>query len=169
MWIITRDGFFSVVQYDADRWPSQELPVRLNGIHEEDVLVVRTRAVEDVKALVDFLAQVVGDLLRKPGEEHIIPTPSADYEFRVFVTRSEWEAYLTTAVEELDYTNFKGSIEDDARHDIYMSVWGVLQRISAVRKGRFSSWEQPSMAFEDTHVGEQMRRSKIVPPIPPSG
>jgi hypothetical protein len=67
MWLVTKDGFYSVVQDRGD----------------PDRLVVRGRWKKHLKVLKDLL----------PGSR-ILVTPEADYPYRMFVSREDWEKLL---------------------------------------------------------------------------
>lgn len=160
MWVITKDGFYSAVLY---RDVGKDLPSRVTRqVTPDEVLVVRTRAREDAEAYVRFLRSVITDETLKPGDEHIVSTPAADYQYRVFSTRSEWASFLTHTALDIDYRNFKSAITDSWRHDIYMSVWGVLNRIgSRFRQDRRGySWEEPQLPLETRY--EDIDRSDFV-------
>lgn len=150
MWVITKDGFYSAVLY---RDVGKDLPGRVTRqVKPEDVLVVRTRAYADAEAYITYLRGAIGDeSLRPTPGEHIVETPRADYQYRVFSTRSEWASYLTHAALDIDYKNFKSAIRDTHRHDIYMSVWSVLNRIGSkwVMNRRGYGWEEPELPFSD--------------------
>jgi len=100
MWIFTKDGFFSVVQ-DRD---------------DETVVLVRARRRADLENIL------------KPEElPGIQDTPGADYGFRIFMDRKRWTSYAAAAASRIDYSNFKGAIEDDELHDFMMAVWTVAR------------------------------------------
>jgi hypothetical protein len=153
MWVITKDGFFSAVLY---RDTGKDLPTRVTRqVKPEDVLVVRTRSREDAQAYVAYLQAWITDESLRPNDADIIETPMADYQFRVFSTRSEWASFLTATALDIDYKNFKSAIDDSHRHDIYMSVWGVLRRIGSKWRSdrRGFSWEEPELPFEYVNQG----------------
>lgn len=129
MWVMTQDGFYSVVAYD---------PSRTDGhpVEGEDLVVVRARAREDL--------EVFGKVA------DIIDSPTADYPFRVVIERTEWQAYLERAADEIDYTNFKSRVskrQGHRRHDVYMKVWGALHGITDRVSTRGPSWIEAG--FED--------------------
>lgn len=104
MWIFLNDAFLSIVQPR----PS-DVPKALAG---RDVLLVRARK--------------RGDLERAFGKVRVSHTPARDYRFRAFVSRERVAKVLTRRLLAIDYTNFKGSVAHDARHDAYQRVWGVM-------------------------------------------
>lgn len=103
MWLLAKDGFYSIVQKPEDK--------------AGDMLSVRARRREDLEKLIEFTG----------GE--IIVTPHADYPYRIVIEREVMAQAAWEMVMQLDYGNFKGSIKEDQRHDIYMAVWGCLRRL----------------------------------------
>jgi hypothetical protein len=107
MWTFTTDGFYSTVQHNAD----------------PKTVVVRCRAKDDALNLIEWL----GDHdLTSITMQH---TPDADYEWRLFIPRHAWAQYLISAVEHLDYPNFKTAVAQRQgleRADIYHDVWSVM-------------------------------------------
>lgn len=106
MWMVTKDGFYSVVQDRGD----------------PDRLVVRGRWKKHLKVLKDLL----------PGSR-ILVTPEADYPYRMFVSREDWEKVLkVVAVDGIDYPNFKN--EAHSRHgfegwaSILNEIWSLVWR-----------------------------------------
>ena len=53
-------------------------------------------------------------------------TPYADYRFRAWLPRSEVTQALSRYVEDLDYTNFKNSVEDKAGIRPLTRVWSTM-------------------------------------------
>lgn len=101
MWLFNRHGFFSVVQYRG----------------ESNLLIVRARFEGDLEKVKKIMGWKV----------KIQKTPEADYCFRIEVPREWWVDYLMYSARTIDYDNFKGSLEDNERHNIYLRVWGVLR------------------------------------------
>lgn len=109
MWIFTKFGFFSVVQYS----PSP------------GTLVVRARTRSDLEALLDRHGQ---DL----GYPQIIETPTADYCCRVLVPAPAWASVMSRFVDDIDYSNFKDTVRDaqgKERADVYGRVWHTMLSI----------------------------------------
>jgi len=98
MWIFAREGFLSIVQHRD---------------HEE-LLVVRGRFRGGIEALF-------------PDAE-VEETPKADYRYRTIVQKGAAARRIAEAVLGIDYENFKGSLDDLARHDTYTDVWAVMLR-----------------------------------------
>jgi hypothetical protein len=97
MWTFLYNAFLSIVQYE-------ERP---------GLLLVRARA--------------AGDIDRVLPNAKVIHTPKADYAYRALVPRRDVAQALAKAVEAIDYTNFKDSVEDHDRHSAYMDVWTVMR------------------------------------------
>ena len=52
----------------------------------------------------------------------------ADYLFRLVVSRADMDAAMLREVRRINYGNFKGSVEENWRHDAYMRVWSVMHQ-----------------------------------------
>lgn len=98
MWVFLNDAFLSIV---ADR-------------DDADRLLVRGR--------------LPGDIERAFPDAQVRETRDADYRFRAFIPRSAVASRLAEAVDRIDYPNFKSSVRQDWRHDLYLSVWQVMAR-----------------------------------------
>ncbi|TRZ89140.1 MAG: hypothetical protein D4R84_18280 [Rhodocyclaceae bacterium] len=102
MWIFLPDSFVSVV---ADR-------------NDDSRLLVRGRQPGDVEA---FLAPVT-----LPTECSVSETPGADYRFRAFVPREVVARAVVAHAASIDYSNFKNTVREAARHSAYMRVWSAM-------------------------------------------
>ncbi len=63
------------------------------------------------------------------AEAPITHTPHGDYAYRVVMTKGAWAAYLSSATEAIDYTNFKSEVAARLGHDradIYLDVWATM-------------------------------------------
>lgn len=107
MWIYTKTGFFSVVH---------KVPCNKNE------LLVRSRSKVDI----DKLQKLLKTKYQFSGE--VIDTPKADYAYRMIVPREIFASFMSSAVMELDYDNFKNTIrgKDYQRHDAYMKCWEAM-------------------------------------------
>jgi threonine dehydrogenase-like Zn-dependent dehydrogenase len=104
MWVFTQHGFVSAVQHFDD-------PTKI---------VVRSRD----KQSLEMASQLFG--------AEIVNSPRNDYPYRVILERSQFIAFLTTEVELLDYTNFKGRLDSsrgELWHDTASAVWGIMHEI----------------------------------------
>jgi len=104
MWLFCKSGFFSAV-LDFDN---------------PDRVLVRARFKGDLERL---LANMPGH-----AKAEILHTPDADYKFRVFVKKSDWETAVLSEAEDMDYTNFKSAVHGNTLRDhAYMNVWTVMR------------------------------------------
>ena len=104
MWLMTQHGFFSIVRNDADRY------------------YVRAR----VKADLENLNRLMG------WDGEVLEWPSADYRYRLVVSRPDMLALLAAIGEAVDYGNFKGRIGElpGQREKLaaYHEVWALMNR-----------------------------------------
>ena len=108
MWIMTTDGFISVVA-SKDNKPNLFDPKELRTSAD---LVVRSRSKDHLKSLFPKFSPI-----------HI---PSRDYEWRVFVPREVVSNTISVLIEDIDYTNFKNTVLDIRYHHALSSIWRVL-------------------------------------------
>jgi hypothetical protein len=99
MWICLNDGFLSVVADKNDR----------------NMLMVRARRKID-------LTNIFG------SNCETIETPEADYRWRTFIERKAFIALVTARVMDIDYTNFKDSVDNNDLHDMYLGMWSLHSR-----------------------------------------
>ena len=103
MWLFTTDGFYSVVQ----------------DTYDNTKVIVRARTKEDILRLAHKLG----------GEITVRHTPTADYEWRIHMSRILWGTYLGTALAEIDYPNFKNAVAskmEPGRAGLYQRVWATM-------------------------------------------
>lgn len=126
MWIVTAIGFYSVVRAPRCR------------------VQVRARVRADLAALIRRF-----NLRRKT---RIISTPENDYPFRIFLTTAQWKMCLNGfANDAAKCENFKASVIDQKRHNIYLDVWSVLMRLEYAR------YQTPLVRYSD--YAQARRRS----------
>lgn len=105
MWIMSKIGFFSIVEHKDDT----------------TTLCIRARKKDDLVAL------------RKVFEVNykIYRTPDADYRFRFYMSKLEFKDKFHKLVELIDYSNFKAEVSktNTAREQIYHRVWFDLLQI----------------------------------------
>ena len=107
MWLLTTQGFYSVVE-DRD---------------DSDRLLVRGRAEEDLKAL----KQQIPDT-----EIHETLGPDHDYGWRAFVTRDQWVEAVARLAGGIDYDNFKNAVavrQGSDRGRRYSRIWAELLKL----------------------------------------
>ena len=98
MWLFTSKSFLSVV---ADK----ENPTG-------DRLLVRSR--------------IAGDIEEVFPDANVMETCNADYRFRAWVSREKVNNAISEYVQNLDYINFKNSVEDQDRIRPLMRVWSTM-------------------------------------------
>lgn len=120
MWVFLRSGFYAVKAYD---------PQKGGQAFDEPYVVVRARVRRDLEELVDRhdLVTEIQDLVH------------ADYRYHAWIPRNEWARVLHDEALDVTYTNFKSSVPDD-RHDIYLSVWSVLNEGLAREDDESTTW-----------------------------
>src|SRR5512146_1789197 len=110
MWILTADGFYSVVQKPWDREPG--------------TLTVRARAPDDLERLRVHL----------PALGPTIEDRAADYRWRAQVPAWELGSLMAQLVQRIDYDNFKRVVAKrlgPPRAALYHEVWDVLHELQA--------------------------------------
>ena len=102
MWIMTTDGFYSVVKK-----PGQEKEV-----------TVRSRVKTDLEKLLNKLN----------SEISIQEGVGTDYPFRVVMSLTDWANYVQKAAMDIEYDNFKNTLDysDHHRHEAYFNCWSAL-------------------------------------------
>ncbi len=106
MWILTKFGFFSAVQKQADV--------------AENMLTIRGRVKDDLEALRHYL----------PDMGNITTSNNADYRYRVRVSKASFAEALPQMVMDIDYSNFKDKVmqtQGRGRARTYSKVWGTLR------------------------------------------
>ena len=115
MWIVTTEGFLSIVQnLDA------------KGAH--DALLVRGRVRPDLERFAEFV-------VRRGERAAVVESPDADYGYRLNTSREVLAAFLAERVTAIDYPNFKSEIykTDPVREKVYESAWAALHGLKKVR------------------------------------
>lgn len=103
MWIFTNRAFVSIVAArDKPGW-----------------FLVRGRFAGDV-----------AHFLGIPADQEVV-TPRADYRFRVEANAALVQQAIERASQAIDYPNFKNSVPDHDRHEVYADVWSVLSAAQA--------------------------------------
>lgn len=166
MWVFTPLGFFSATLTNSKY---KELPLRQQVGH----IMVRARVREDLVRLVaEHQRFGMGD------RPEILDLPGHDYPYRIVIPREEWIALAARLAEMIDYSNFKSAVEEkaldgfagQARHDLYMKVWGVMhgaegwlrKRVADLRRpkpkqGGLGFWESPGRYRSDPRSDADMQ------------
>ena len=76
-------------------------------------------------------ARVKGDIEKIFPEADVFEDDNADYKYRAFIERSIVAEKLKELSLEINYDNFKSSIQfsDNERQNAYLNVWSVMQKI----------------------------------------
>ena len=99
MWICLSDSFLSIVD---------------KGDPTRATLLVRARR--------------AGDIERVFPEAVVSTKGGSDYAFRARLPRGRVAARIAEAVDCIDYGNFKATVRERRRHDVYMDIWAALAR-----------------------------------------
>jgi hypothetical protein len=114
MWIMSRQGFYSVVKKPGCA---------------PDELEVRARCRKDL----EVLKKQTG------SKSKILTNAGTDYPFRIRMKREIWAKFLADEAMEVDYANFKDEVlfgktetprRRKHRHDVYFDVWKALLSLS---------------------------------------
>lgn len=99
MWIMTKIGFFSIVEKSKDQ------------------MCIRSRRRQDLSAL-KILFGTNAEIIRTPPE-------NSDYRFRMFLSREFFMSQLPKLVSLIDYSNFKDAVKkvNPKREKLYHKVW----------------------------------------------
>ena len=96
MWIILNNAFFSIVENN----------------YNSDELLVRSR--------------VDGDIQKLFPNAQVLVNHGSDYKYRAFIDRREVAKAIEWEILDIDYGNFKHSVEDKRRRSVYDIVWSKL-------------------------------------------
>ena len=106
MWVLTNHGFYSIVKI-LDTNPEE--------------FWIRSRRKEHLTTYF--------------SEERIIHTHATDYQYRVTINKEELIDIFNHLPQEIDYTNFKDSIQDKELKDAALYVWQDIFGVLDERKG----------------------------------
>ena len=141
MWIITKDGFFSVASASAYIKEADEFSLihdehiwEGHNLNKEDYLLIRSR---DRWGLEQVRQRVLGPHEEGVWTGEIITDIGTDYEERMIMPRFKWAMYLQTVAHDIDYKNFKPACHDNwekhlgndiasSRSSAMLSMWWVL-------------------------------------------
>jgi hypothetical protein len=109
MWVFLNDSMLSIVAPDQAKLSAEQKAL--------DLLMVRARFQGDIERVFPEAAveaTAPGDFAR-------------DYAFRTLVPRKAVEDAMVGEVRRITYGNFKGSTQEDWRHDVYMRCWTPMK------------------------------------------
>lgn len=115
MWTLTNFGAFSTTLRDVKNVK--------NG--DDRLLQVRARRAKHLRELKIRYLPSAGDIVR---------LRHCDYEFRFYCTHDDWSLAVARMAQDIDYGNFKNSVEDKELHDAYIRVWSALYNALATNK-----------------------------------
>jgi 8-oxo-dGTP pyrophosphatase MutT (NUDIX family) len=119
MWLITKFGFFSIVEKPEDK--------------AEGTLTVRSRVLADLEALRECYLPSMGEISAFSG---------TDYQYRAQVTREALGVAMLKMAMDIDYSNFKNEVykkQGSKRSGLYGKVWGVLHQLKAFKVNKDGS------------------------------
>jgi hypothetical protein len=96
MWLMLKDCFFSIVAKDC-------------GPNE---LLIRARR--------------AGDIEKVFPDAKVIRNTNGDYLYRAIAPRDEVATAMAAKIRDIDYPNFKDSVEDRSLHAAYVGVWCAM-------------------------------------------
>lgn len=108
MWIVTREGFFSVCRRDTD---------------PEGYLRVRARSKRDLERLIR---------VAKLPRNRAIERRTVDYPWHLLVSAKAFAKYVAGAVADVTYPSCKDALcvgHSSRRHGTYMRVWSAMHEI----------------------------------------
>lgn len=107
MWICLADAFLSIVD---------------KGDPTHATLLVRARR--------------AGDIERVFPEAVVSTRGGSDYAYRARLPRERVAGRIAEALRGIDYGNFKATVTERRRHDVYMDIWSALARDQDGTRGR---------------------------------
>jgi hypothetical protein len=96
MWIFLNDSFLSIVAHRAS----------------PRLMLVRARFPGDIRRVFPTAAVSEGT--------------GTDYRYRASIERREVINAIADQIQDIDYPNFKASILNQRRHDLYMRIWTIM-------------------------------------------
>jgi 8-oxo-dGTP pyrophosphatase MutT (NUDIX family) len=120
MWLITKIGFFSIVQKPGDEM-------------KESTLTVRARVKADLESLRDGYIPALGPISEDTG---------TDYKYRARASRLDFANAISQIVLDIDYSNFKNAVAKSQgveRSQLYHELWDVLYRLQSKKPAQPTS------------------------------
>ncbi len=99
MWLFLPNCFLSIV---ADRNNPQNMLVRARLAGHIEALFPKAKVFESL---------------------------GSDYKYRSLLSRKVVKQVIATQLENIQYDNFKGSVEDDDLHNAYLKIWGLMREL----------------------------------------
>lgn len=140
MWLVTTQGFYSAVAHR----------------NQPDNLLIRARVRRDLTALEKQLPEA-------GVKGRIFEDSTADYPYRIILSREEWAIVVARLATSIDYANFKDAVKErqgKKRANTYMNVWTALLRLEPnMWSRRRAAWALEDAAYDrdDTlFTGEEL-------------
>jgi hypothetical protein len=76
-------------------------------------------------ALLHVRARKEGDIEEVFPDAEVTVTPGGDYRYRTDLPREAVAQVIAENVNRIHYTNFKNSVDDAKRHNVYMDLWSA--------------------------------------------
>jgi len=73
-------------------------------------------------------ARVKGDIEKVFPEADIFEDNNADYKYRAFISKAIVAEKIMLKVTEINYDNFKNSVEEIERKKVYGNIWAELRK-----------------------------------------
>lgn len=106
MWLFLPQGFISIVAHRDMK----------------NSVLVRARCAKHLSDLFPGTAQTV--------------LPDADYRYRIIITRSELNDFISNHISDMRYDNFKAAIDDDFYHDTCLNIWHHMWQFGKISEVR---------------------------------
>jgi hypothetical protein len=110
MWLVTTRGFVSAVEWQR------------RGDGNDGKIVLRARDRNHLESVVSLI-----------GAPEVLVSPSADYRYRAFVTRKQFEKLIVALAREVTYPNFKNAVyarQGRSRYEtILHRVWDLFAKL----------------------------------------
>ena len=74
-------------------------------------------------------ARIKGDIEKIFPEANVFEDDCADYKYRAFITKAKVAARMMLKTTEINYDNFKNSVNEIARKNAYSNVWMELRKL----------------------------------------
>lgn len=103
MWLFTTKGFYSIHEVE-------------DGV---ELLEIRSRQAVDIDNFREHYCPLLGET---------VFVAHADYQYRATALRELIVVGVASVARDIDYGNFKNSVEDTSRDQTYMDVWSAVYR-----------------------------------------
>ena len=115
MWVFLNDAFLSIVSKDCGK----------------DQLLVRARRPRDIQRIFPTA--------------RVTRCTTSDYLYRAVVAKVDVALALANVIADIDYSNFKNSVDDKRLHDAYLHVWMDMSAIQPSRPYSGTGWHLPEL------------------------